>query len=185
MHACRPCIWWSCNKSTFDTVHFDRKLFTCSCGGEKDLNGSTFGAFIRRFQSDGAASMAVKGLNWNAPSFRVGTDQNIVDFVPSAVLTPCQSFRCSSLHFSGFHWASKGVPCITDSESDFHLVISQMIELRPYMSFTIGRVGKSPSLIIDISLSGCFNKILKNGVFLIDFFTFLSLSDITVTVDKA
>ena len=30
---------------------------------EKDLNDPTFGAFIGRFQSDGAASMAVKGLN--------------------------------------------------------------------------------------------------------------------------
>ena len=31
--------------------------------GEKDLNDSTFGAFIGRFQGDVAASMAVKGLN--------------------------------------------------------------------------------------------------------------------------
>ena len=29
----------------------------------QDLNNFTFGAFIGRFQSDGAASMAVKGLS--------------------------------------------------------------------------------------------------------------------------
>ena len=31
VHACKQYIWWSCNKSTFHTVHFDRISFTCSC----------------------------------------------------------------------------------------------------------------------------------------------------------
>ena len=35
IHACRQYIWWSYNKSSFDTVHFDRNHFTCSCKGEK------------------------------------------------------------------------------------------------------------------------------------------------------
>ena len=37
--------------------------FTRSCeGGGKSLNGFKFGDFMIRFPSDGAASMAVKGL---------------------------------------------------------------------------------------------------------------------------
>ena len=35
----------------------------CPCQGEKDINDFKFGAFIGRFKSDNAASMAVKGLN--------------------------------------------------------------------------------------------------------------------------
>ena len=30
IHACRQCIWWSYNKSTFITVHFDSNPFTYS-----------------------------------------------------------------------------------------------------------------------------------------------------------
>ena len=31
IHACKQYIWWSCNKSTFNTVHLNRNPFTCSC----------------------------------------------------------------------------------------------------------------------------------------------------------
>ena len=38
IHACKQCIWWSCYKSTFSTVHFDRSPVRCSCeGGKKAL----------------------------------------------------------------------------------------------------------------------------------------------------
>ena len=30
IHACKQYIWWSCNKSTFNTVHFGRNPLTCS-----------------------------------------------------------------------------------------------------------------------------------------------------------
>ena len=53
-------------------MHFDRTLFTCSCEGWRgwwggggwgeELNAFRFATFIGRFPSDGAASMAVKGL---------------------------------------------------------------------------------------------------------------------------
>ena len=44
-------------------MHFDRNPFTCSReGGKKSLNDFKFGTFIGRFPSDGAASMAEKGL---------------------------------------------------------------------------------------------------------------------------
>ena len=49
-------------------MHFDINLFTCSCigvgggGGGRSLNDFKFGTFIGRFQSAGAASLAVKGL---------------------------------------------------------------------------------------------------------------------------
>ena len=36
IHACRQYIGWSCNKSTFDTVHFYRNAFTYE--GEKSFN---------------------------------------------------------------------------------------------------------------------------------------------------
>ena len=61
IHACKQYIWWSYNKSTFNTVHFNKNPSLCSC--QKDLNDFKFDAFVGRFQSDGAASMAVKGLN--------------------------------------------------------------------------------------------------------------------------
>ena len=35
IHACKQYIWWSYNKSTFNTVQFHRNLFTCSCEGRK------------------------------------------------------------------------------------------------------------------------------------------------------
>ena len=35
MHASKQYIWWSCNKSTFNTVHFDGNTLMCSCVGEK------------------------------------------------------------------------------------------------------------------------------------------------------
>ena len=64
IHDCKQCVWWSSNKSTFNTVHFDRNPFTCSCeGGKKALMVLHFGTFIDRLLSDGAASMAVKRLN--------------------------------------------------------------------------------------------------------------------------
>ena len=49
-------------------MHFDRSPFTCSRqgggggGGGGGLNDFKLGIFFARFQSDGAASMAVKGL---------------------------------------------------------------------------------------------------------------------------
>ena len=44
-------------------MQFDRSRVSCSCeGGGKALTISAFGAFIGCFQSDGAESMAVKGL---------------------------------------------------------------------------------------------------------------------------
>ena len=63
IHACKQSIWWYYNKSTFNTVHFDRNPFKCSSeGGKKGINNFQFGTFIGRFKSDSAASMAVKGL---------------------------------------------------------------------------------------------------------------------------
>ena len=41
-------------------MHFDRNHSTCE--GVKSLNDLKFGIFISRFPSDGAASLAVKGL---------------------------------------------------------------------------------------------------------------------------
>ena len=29
-HTCKHGIWWTCNNSTFNAVHFDRRPFTCS-----------------------------------------------------------------------------------------------------------------------------------------------------------
>ena len=43
-------------------MHFDRNPFTCSCEKEKKLTDFKFGTFVSRFLSDGAASMAAKGL---------------------------------------------------------------------------------------------------------------------------
>ena len=38
IHACKQSIWWYYNKSTFNTVHFDRNPFMCSSeGGKKAL----------------------------------------------------------------------------------------------------------------------------------------------------
>ena len=56
MHSCKWYIWWSCNKSTFSSVHFGASPFTRSCERGK------FGTFISGFPSDGVANMAVKGL---------------------------------------------------------------------------------------------------------------------------
>ena len=66
-HACKRYIRRSCNKSTFITAYFDRNLFTCSSEGWKGLNDFKCGFFIGRFESDGAASVAVKGLIKMAP----------------------------------------------------------------------------------------------------------------------
>ena len=43
-------------------MHVDRNPFICSCKGVKGLNDFKFSTFIGHFQSDGAASIAVKGL---------------------------------------------------------------------------------------------------------------------------
>ena len=57
---------WSYNKSTLDTVYFDRNPFTCSCQGgnnnKKSINGFKFGTSVGSFSSHGAASMAAEGL---------------------------------------------------------------------------------------------------------------------------
>ena len=68
------------NKPTFNTVRFDRNPFTCSCEGEKSLNDFRFHTFVGRFQSDGAATMAVKGLR---QKYQVG----------NSILTSCQPSR--------------------------------------------------------------------------------------------
>ena len=49
---------------TFNGVHFGRNPFTCACEGgvKKSLDGFQFCSFSGRFSSDGAASVAVKGL---------------------------------------------------------------------------------------------------------------------------
>ena len=72
IHAWKWYIWWSCNKSTFNTVHFDRNPFTCSIEGEKNPNDFTFSGC---FQSDGMANMVVKGLNVQ-PTAKVVSGQN-------------------------------------------------------------------------------------------------------------
>ena len=43
-------------------MHFDRNPFTCSCKRGKRLNDFKLGTFTSRVPSDGASSMAVKGL---------------------------------------------------------------------------------------------------------------------------
>ena len=62
IHACKQ-HQWLYNKSTFNTVYFDRCHFTCSCKREKSLNDFKFGTSIGHFPSDSTASTAVKGLN--------------------------------------------------------------------------------------------------------------------------
>ena len=54
MHSHKQYLWWSYNKSTFNTVQFGRSHFTWSCERGK------FGTFIGCFPSDGTANMAVK-----------------------------------------------------------------------------------------------------------------------------
>ena len=49
-------------------------MCVCVCvegggGGGRGVTDFKFGTFIGRFQSDGASSMAVKGLNWYFPSW--------------------------------------------------------------------------------------------------------------------
>ena len=63
IHACKQYIWWSYNKSTFNTVHFGRSPFTCSGEERGNRNHFKFGTSVGRFSSDSAASTAVKGLN--------------------------------------------------------------------------------------------------------------------------
>ena len=44
-------------------MHFDRNPFTCDAKGAKSVNDFKFGTLFSRFpSSDGAASLAVKGL---------------------------------------------------------------------------------------------------------------------------
>ena len=55
-------------------MHFDTNPFMCSCEGRGGggLNDFKFGTFVDRFQSYGAASMAVKGLKLNAGHVFIG-----------------------------------------------------------------------------------------------------------------
>ena len=62
MHACKQYIWWSCNRFTCTTVHFDRNPYTLSRKVGKGFSDFRFGIFICCFPSVSAASMAVKGL---------------------------------------------------------------------------------------------------------------------------
>ena len=62
IHTCKQYIWWSYNKFSFNTVHFGRSPFTCSCEWGKSCNDFKFGTFIGQLPSDGMASKAVKGL---------------------------------------------------------------------------------------------------------------------------
>ena len=50
------------SESTFNTVHFGRNPLTCSCERKEDHNVFKFNTFIGCRLSDGAASVAVKGL---------------------------------------------------------------------------------------------------------------------------
>jgi len=63
IHASEQCIWWSYNKSTFSIAHFHKRISSCAhLKGKKGLNDFKFGTFNDRFQSDCAASVAVRGL---------------------------------------------------------------------------------------------------------------------------
>ena len=63
IHTCRQYIRWSYNKSTFNSCAFWYFLSRALAKwGKSHLNDFTFGIFIGRCPSDGAASMAVKGL---------------------------------------------------------------------------------------------------------------------------
>ena len=58
IHRCKQYIWWSCNKSTVNTVHFDRNTIRCSCeGGKKALTVSSLAlllvVFVLRFSKRG------------------------------------------------------------------------------------------------------------------------------------
>ena len=81
IHASKQYIWWSCNKSTLNSVHFNGNHSRAHTPkGEKQamtststltqllnyvLNGFQFGTFIGRFPSDGAANTAVNELKGN------------------------------------------------------------------------------------------------------------------------
>ena len=54
----------SCNKSTFNAVHFDRNPFTSSCeAGKKSRNDLKFGTFMGCFPSEVQQALQWKGLN--------------------------------------------------------------------------------------------------------------------------
>ena len=52
-------------------MNFDRNPAMCSCeGGSESFNGFKFGTFTGLFPRDGAASIAVKGLNYRTDDLR-------------------------------------------------------------------------------------------------------------------
>ena len=57
--ACKQCIFWSYNTSTFNAMRFDENLFTCQCGRKKKAYGFQISHFSWSFSSD---IRAVKGL---------------------------------------------------------------------------------------------------------------------------
>ena len=92
IHGSKQYIWWSCNNSTFSTVHFDRNPFTCLYeGGKTSLNGFKFGTHTGRFPSDGAASMAVNGLK------ALFAGHSVYRLSLSKTTFPAQSRHCCSL----------------------------------------------------------------------------------------
>ena len=70
MHARKQYIRWSYNKSTFNTVRFDRNPFMCPYeGGKTSFNSFKFGTFIGRFPSNGVAGMAMNRLRCSSYRF--------------------------------------------------------------------------------------------------------------------
>ena len=60
--ACKQCIFWSYNTSTFNAMRFDENLFTCQCGREKKgLRVSNFALFMVIFKWH-QGSEGVKGV---------------------------------------------------------------------------------------------------------------------------
>ena len=85
IHARKQYICWSCDRSTFNTMHLGGSPFRCSRNRRrKSLNDFKFGTFIARFPSDSAARMSVKGLKGNHLTF-VGPQHRGVVISASAV----------------------------------------------------------------------------------------------------
>ena len=116
IHASKQCICWSYNKSSFNTVHFDRSPFTCSSERQKSLKGLKYGTFIGCFPSDGMARMAVKGLNdfflisvsLSVPHLHEVIVGHMWPVLTSWVLTRSQLTVVQAKAASGGHWSHCG-----------------------------------------------------------------------------
>ena len=65
-HACKQYIWWSYNKSAFNTMHFDTNPFMCSCeggggGGGKALMISNLALLLIVFRATARQAWLWKG----------------------------------------------------------------------------------------------------------------------------